>query len=71
MSVFNLDLSVLGGCLSTAQRLAVKNALYRLQINERLQDVRFWGKVHGTQQDYLIACNTRTDTNVTKSFYWR
>ena len=71
MSQFNLDATAVGGCLSTVQRVAIKNALYKLQIQERLDAVQFWGKVYGTQQDYFIAVSTALSTNVTKRFYYR
>ena len=70
-SLFNLDACALGGCLTTAQRVGVKNALYKLQLQEKLEELTFWGKVHGSEGDYLIAVATTLDTTITKHFYWR
>ena len=70
-SLFNLDATAMGGCLTTAQRVGIKNALYRLQIHERLDDVQFWGKINGSEADYFIAVATTLNTSIHKHFYWR
>jgi len=70
MSGLNLDVNVLGHVLTTAQRLAIKNALYRTQLNEKLNHITFWGKIQGTQQDYFIAVSIQLGSNINKTFYW-
>ena len=71
MSVFNLDVSVLGQSLNTAQRVAVKNALYKLQINSRVPGtLAFWGKILATQHDYLVASATQLSSHVDRSYYY-
>jgi hypothetical protein len=62
--------SFLGNRLNVEQRVAVKTALAKLSINERLTDARFWGKIFGSQNDYLIAVSIATGDAVTKSFYF-
>ena len=71
MSVFNVDVSVLGQSLTTPQRVAIKNALYKLQINSRIPGtLAFWGKVLATQHDYLIAAATTLAQSIDRSYYY-
>lgn len=50
-SGLNLDVVVLGQALTLAQKLAVKNSLLRIKLQENKQDVRFWGKINGEGDD--------------------
>ena len=71
MSVFNVDVSVLGQSLTTPQRVAIKNALYKLQINSRIPGtLTFWGKILATQHDYLIAASTTLSASIDRSYYY-
>ena len=71
MSAFNLDVSVLGQSLTTPQRVAIKNALFKLQINSRVPGtLSFWGKILATQHDYLIAAATTLTQSIDRSYYY-
>lgn len=70
MSQFNLDATSLGQSLTGPQKLAVKIALYQLQLNERLAAIKFWGKIIGTETDYLIAVSESIDQSINRTFYW-
>jgi len=70
MSQFNLDATALGQALTGPQRLAIKVALYQLQLNERLPSIRFWGKMMGTETDYFIAVSETVDQSINRTFYW-
>lgn len=66
----NLDLSVLGQGLTIAQKLAIKNSLIKIKLQENKQDIRFWGKINGTQSDYFLAVSTSVSDSIQKDFYW-
>ena len=70
--VFNIDVSVLGQCLTTPQRIATKNALYKLQINSKLPGtLTFWGKITTTTAtDYLIAAHTTLQPRIERSYFY-
>jgi radial spoke head protein 9 len=59
-----------GRALNTQQRVAVTNALRKLRVDEKLDDVRFWGVVHGVQKDYIIALSTVVSDRIQKTFYF-
>jgi hypothetical protein len=67
----NLDVSVLSQCLTVAQKLAIKNALLKIKLQENLAQLRFWGRVTGTNADYFIAVATDIGQAINKNFYWR
>lgn len=69
-SSLNLDLLVLGQGLTLAQKLAIKNALIKIKLQEKKQDIRFWGKINGTQSDYFLALSTTISDSISKQFYW-
>jgi len=46
-SSLNLDAQALGQCLTVAQKLAIRNALLKIKLQEKLEDIRFWGKITG------------------------
>lgn len=62
--------SFMGLGLNVSQRLATRNSLMKIKLNENHQDVVFWGKIMGKQRDYLIACATSVSETIKKSFYF-
>lgn len=60
----------LGFALNVSQRLAIRNSLRKLRINEKNPDIVFWGKISGTSRDYFIAQGTTTTNRVSKVFYF-
>eukprot|EP00455_Lapot_gusevi_P021473 TRINITY_DN2252_c0_g1_i10.p1 TRINITY_DN2252_c0_g1~~TRINITY_DN2252_c0_g1_i10.p1 ORF type:complete len:338 (+),score=78.01 TRINITY_DN2252_c0_g1_i10:52-1065(+) len=44
-----------GYALSLSEQVAVSSSLIRTQIEQKLTNLTFWGKIFGTQRDYLIA----------------
>lgn len=67
----SLDLVASSGVvLSTALRAVLQSSLVLLKNSEKFESVRFWGKISGARQDYLIAqgvgANPITDK---KSFF--
>jgi len=66
----NLDAQALGQCLTVAQKIAIRNALTKIKLQEKLDDIRFWGKINGAQSDYFIAVSTSITNTIAKSFYW-
>lgn len=69
-SGLNLDLLVLGQGLTLAQKLAIKHALLKIKLQEKKEDIRFWGKINGTQSDYFLALSTSISDSIRKQFYW-
>ncbi len=49
-----------GKSLNLGQRLAVSKSLAKLQLQQGLSGVVFWGKVTGSEKDYLIAKSVDT-----------
>eukprot|EP00462_Mataza_sp_D1_P002632 CAMPEP_0175113104 /NCGR_PEP_ID=MMETSP0086_2-20121207/15942_1 /TAXON_ID=136419 /ORGANISM="Unknown Unknown, Strain D1" /LENGTH=287 /DNA_ID=CAMNT_0016392259 /DNA_START=38 /DNA_END=901 /DNA_ORIENTATION=+ len=68
MDVINTPFMGMG--LNVSQRLATRNSLQKLKLNENYSDVKFWGKIQGKQRDYLIAVATEATDVITKSFYF-
>jgi len=68
VDVINTPFMGLG--LNVSQRLATRNSLMKVKLNENFDDVKFWGKIMGKQRDYLIACATSTGETISKSFYF-
>lgn len=66
----NLHATSCGGTLSIPQRLAIRTSLLKLKMNENLENISFWGKIHGTAQDYFIAQSIAVNTSVHKLYYW-
>jgi len=62
--------SFMGMGLNVSQRLATRNALMKVKLNENFDEVTFWGKIMGKQRDYLIACATITTETISKSFFF-
>lgn len=48
-SSLNLDVTVLSQVLTVAQKLAIRNALLKIKLQENLSDIKFWGKIAGQQ----------------------
>lgn len=46
-SSLNLDVTVLSQVLTVAQKLAIRNALLKIKLQENLSDIKFWGKIAG------------------------
>jgi len=69
-SSLNLQLSALGQRLTASQRLAAHSALTRIKLQEKVREIRLWGKINGLSADYFIAVATNIDTSISKSFYW-
>lgn len=65
-----INTSFMGLGLNVSQRLATRNSLLKVKLNEKFDDVKFWGKIMGKQRDYLIACATSTSDTIKKSFYF-
>ncbi|GAB5366546.1 hypothetical protein AAMO2058_001152700 [Amorphochlora amoebiformis] len=55
MSTQAIGSSYCGLALNMGQRMAVKSALLKLKLQEKLKCISFWGKIIGTEKDYLIA----------------
>lgn len=55
--------------------MAVKSALLKLKLQEKLANVIFWGKIVGTESDYLIAKSSSSgkygSEGMKKKFYLR
>lgn len=71
MSSLNLDVSILSQCLTVGQKVAIKNALTKIKLQENLTNLRFWGRITGTNGDYFIAIATQIGQAIEKKFYWR
>eukprot|EP00466_Bigelowiella_natans_P000255 jgi/Bigna1/45947/estExt_Genewise1.C_10174 len=71
MSFTSVVGSSFGGLsLNSGQRLAVKAALLKLSLQEKLENIVFWGKIMGTEKDYLIAKNLNAGKmEFSKTFY--
>ena len=59
-----------GQGLSLNQRVSVDNALTKIKLHERLQDVAYWGKIIGKERDYIIAQAVKYSTKVEKLRYF-
>ena len=44
-----------GHTLNVEERTALQTSLLILKKNAKFKKVQFWGKIFGTQRDYLIA----------------
>jgi len=59
-----------GKSLNLGQRLAVSKALTKIKIQQNVDNVVFWGKITGSQKDYLIAKSVETGKlEFKKTFY--
>jgi hypothetical protein len=52
-SSLGLDAQALGQCLTVAQQVAIRTALLKIKLQEKLSDIRFWGKVNGQTRQTL------------------
>ena len=61
-----------GFTLNPEEICALGASMQQRQIEEKLNgQMKFWGKIFGDQQDYLIAVNINTDSAFpTKKFYF-
>lgn len=64
-----VDLTCMGQGLTVPQKLAAKNSLTRLKVMAGLQSIYFWGKIMGTEKDYLIAISYSVSDVIDKQFY--
>jgi hypothetical protein len=55
MSSLNLDVSVLSQALTVAQKMAIRNALLKIKLQENLSDIKFWGKIMGETNSSAAA----------------
>lgn len=67
----NLTITACGSTLSIPQRLAIRTSLLKIKLNESLNNIKFWGKIQGTTQDYFLASSCIMNTTVNKLYYWR
>jgi len=61
--------SFMGLGLNVSQRVATRNSLMKIKLNENWGEVVFWGKIIGKQRDYLIGVATSTSETIKKCFY--
>lgn len=59
-----------GRTLNTHETLAVNTSLCKLKVNESLESIELWGKIIGTQKDYIILKSCSFDQSISKVFYW-
>lgn len=71
MPVDTINSECLGFALNTSQKLAIRNSLAKLRINEGNNDIRFWGKISGSVRDYFIAIGQTVGESIKKTFYFR
>ena len=59
MSSLNLDVSVLSQSLTVAQKMAIRNALLKIKLQENLSDIKFWGKIMGQTSEHTATTDAR------------
>jgi len=56
--------------LNVSERLALKNSLRKIKLDENQPGVSFWGKITGNRADYLIAKSQVVTDKIAKSYYF-
>lgn len=59
-----------GYALSLSERLAVRGSLAKIALDSQVANVAFWGKIHGSGNDYLIIAATVTTSEIARQFYY-
>jgi len=62
-----LSCSIGGYGLNRTQHVLIRNSLKKIKQHEKLSNIRFWGKIFGSQKDYLIAVSVN---RFIKTFYF-
>ena len=50
--------TVSGYTLNTEELTGLENAMLQRELEEKMGKMKFWGKIFGTVQDYLIVFST-------------
>lgn len=56
--------------LNPAEQSAVISSLAEIKLNENFQNTRFWGKIYGTEHDYLIIEATTVTHEIRHKFFF-
>ncbi|XP_060531950.1 radial spoke head protein 9 homolog [Cylas formicarius] len=59
-----------GHIISTAESLILHNSLLILQTENHFQNVFYWGKILGTEDDYYIAYGYSKDILLKRTYYY-
>ena len=67
------SLGYAGVGLNIPERTKLEIPMAKTQTEEKLSEISFWGKIYGTEADYLICCGTKkafTSAPVKTFYVW-
>lgn len=66
-----IETPILGHVLTLAERAVCAGALQKVALSDSYNAVSFWGKIQGTEGDYLIAQSWTLGESIQKAFFFR
>ena len=71
--IMDSSLGYAGVGLNVPERTKLEILMAKTQAEEKLSEINFWGKIYGTEADYLICCAMKkafTSTPVKTFYVW-